>query len=228
MDPVTLLHAKYLELKTLFNEHVVEVRALQQQALREIVPDVAQQLDLNDEQVEWVEEYLKDSGAIFRMFRRHKFITTFTHEVLRESVLWRLRTIWPVIRPRTGRQHTNLSALRCLPLDSRDSQGRPIAYLRASQLVKAVTDADSEKVAENDEKEDLRVNLLVALERMRVALQHASGATNERFREEGIPVLQYVVIVDVEDLSVNNVQKCPKDISAGGYCKARQGIWVDI
>ena len=65
MDTVSALRGKYAELVASIEEHYQEVVSLQQQALREIVPDLAQQFELGDDEIEWVEEYLRDTGASF-------------------------------------------------------------------------------------------------------------------------------------------------------------------
>ena len=53
----------YDDLRKSFQDHASSVRALQRRASEEIVPDVQVHEDLDDDEIDWVEEYLKDGGV---------------------------------------------------------------------------------------------------------------------------------------------------------------------
>lgn len=61
-----ILKEKYLGLVRLYSEYEVQIRMLQQQAFEDIIPDVALQLDLNDDELEWIKDYLQDFGMHFK------------------------------------------------------------------------------------------------------------------------------------------------------------------
>ncbi|KAI5117225.1 hypothetical protein M0805_008695 [Coniferiporia weirii] len=200
MDP---LREKHAELVSLFEEHAAQARTLQRQAVQEIVPDVALELDLADEETEWTVDYLSDMGALFRLFRRQKFIASFTHEALRDAVIWRLTVLKPTvshvmcsgarITASTGslKCPPGLSAIRCLPLDCLDDLGRPIAVLRVAALDFY---ADTEQ---------LKREIILTVERMRVALQRLNEQGN--VQTEKTPVLQYIIVMDVEGVSMKSI-----------------------
>ncbi len=146
-------------------------------------------------------------------FKRQKFITSFTHESLRKSVLWRLEHLKPAILSQQGLkslQNINppplpASAIRFLDRSIRDALGRPIAILRVSQL-------DFKSGLEN-----LKRDIVLSLEWMRVVLQQINALESKGTFME--PVLQYVVAVDVKDVSITTIVRCvpfryrPNDIS---------------
>ena len=59
-----VLRAKDDDLQSLFLVHEGAVRDIQRLALQDIVPDIVDQLELDDEETEWVRMYLKDTGAL--------------------------------------------------------------------------------------------------------------------------------------------------------------------
>ncbi|KAH8116626.1 hypothetical protein DFH11DRAFT_1581912 [Phellopilus nigrolimitatus] len=204
---VNLLGEKHAELAGLFKAHAAQTRALRAQALQEIVPDVVLQMALGADEEAWVADYLRDLGSLFRMFRRQKFIASFTHEALRAAVLWRLSVLKPAVSlaMRDNTRDTDaepltrapgLGALRCLPLEHLDGFGRPLAVLRVAALDLS---ADPEL---------LRREVVLSLEQMRVALQRLNERRPEGNEGEGespVPVLQYVVVVDIEGVSTKSV-----------------------
>lgn len=140
--------------------------------------------------------------------QRQKFIASFTHETLREAVVWRLKVLKPAISaalgPSTSRrkrvtmsQSPGLSALRCLSLDYVDNLGRPLAVLRVSEL-DFTTDSEL-----------LKRNILLSLERLRVSVQRMNERkaleTAMDAPAEGVPVLQYVVVLDLENVSTKSI-----------------------
>ena len=88
-----------------------------------------------------------------------------------------------------------------------------MAFLRTSEL----TPQPKIEESSGENKQTSRVSLLIALERMRVALQRASEVRrNDVSRGAGrVPILQYSVVVDVSDLSVSNA------VSVSNVCFAR-------
>ena len=90
-----------------------------------------------------------------------------------------------------------LSALRCLPLEHVDNLGRPLAVLRVSELDFTV---DSEL---------LKGEIMLTLERLRVSLQRMNEQkeleVSVESTPESIPVLQYVVVLDLENVSTKSI-----------------------
>lgn len=138
------------------------------------------------------------------LLQRQKFITSFTHESLRKSVLWRLEHLKPVIlsqQRRKSLQNASSSpppipatAIQFLDRNIRDALGRPIAILRVSQL-------NFKSGLEN-----LKRDIVLSLEWMRVVLQQIN--TRECRGASWEPVLQYVVAVDVKDVSISTIVSC--------------------
>ncbi|KLO16059.1 hypothetical protein SCHPADRAFT_926823 [Schizopora paradoxa] len=193
--------SRYDDLRKSFQDHASSVRALQRRASEEIVPDVQVHEDLDDDEIDWVEEYLKDGATVYRIYKRQKFITSFTHESLRKSVLWRLEHLKPVLlsqQRRKSLQNASVSppsipatAIHFLDRSIRDVLGRPIAILRVSQL-------NFKSGLEN-----LKRDIVLSLEWMRIVLQQINSRESKGPSWE--PVLQYVVAVDVKDVSISTI-----------------------
>ncbi len=56
--------SRYELLRKSFQDHASNVRALQRRASDEIVPDVQVHEGLDDDEIDWVEDYLKDGGMV--------------------------------------------------------------------------------------------------------------------------------------------------------------------
>lgn len=102
--------------------------------------------------------------------QRHKFVLSFAHEALRQTVLWRLQTLKPALGTRTS------LAIHCLPPNIRDTSGRPIVVLRLADA--------------NIAMDNIKTDITVSLERMRVFLRDANPEAHP-------PVLQFTMVVDV-------------------------------
>lgn len=122
---------------------------------------------------------------------------SFTHEALRDAVLWRLSILktaisYDMVQMARNKSITSerpnmvsgLTSLRCLPFHCLDNLGRPVAVLR-------VADLDF-----NTDVDDLKREITLSLERLRVSLQRLNESTC------GAPILQYALVLDVEGVSM--------------------------
>ncbi|KAF9236354.1 CRAL-TRIO domain-containing protein [Melanogaster broomeanus] len=147
---------------------------------QDVLPHLIIELGLRDIDVAWVIEWLNDTASIFRLLRRHKFTWSFALEEIRNVLVWRLQ----VLRPLLGAAQPRL--LHCLPPPIADPLGRPMVFVKISSL--------------QGLEMSVRVALLQEVERLRVHLEYIKGPhdNNERFP------LQYVVLVDLEGVSIPN------------------------
>ena len=86
------VHDKHLDLVSKYQSHYDAVEMLQKLAKRQIVDDVASQLDLNEQGKARVLNYLSDFANLFRFYRRSRYDEQQALALLNATVLWRMRT----------------------------------------------------------------------------------------------------------------------------------------
>ncbi|KAF7964703.1 hypothetical protein HWV62_4053 [Athelia sp. TMB] len=114
--------------------------------------------------------------------RRHKFTRSFAMESIRQNLVWRIQTIHP------RAEAPPLGMLHCLPSDITDPFKRPIIVLKVSDLA-----------AENG-KEDLKDLLMPTIDRLQAHLKELN-----KYAESGSPLLQYVILLDLADVSMQSM-----------------------
>lgn len=107
-------------------------------------------------------------------------------ESIRKNLIWRLSSLRPnVIYPSS-------SILRCLPSHARDPFGRPIVIMKVSALTKGLG--------------AFRNRIMPTMERLRAHLKDINDRRiDEADSEETQPTLQYVLLLDLADLSMQSV-----------------------
>lgn len=143
-------------------------------------------------------------GISICVMQRQKLIVSFTREALRGAILWRLSVLkaiilnsnnldWSVSATTSVPSHLpGLHAFRNLPFNCLDRVGRPISILRVAEL-----DLHGEPMK-------LRRNIVLTLERLRIGLQRL----NERKSTPELPVLQNVLILDMDGVSMKSIVSC--------------------
>ncbi|KAF5380237.1 hypothetical protein D9757_008219 [Collybiopsis confluens] len=198
MDTRLLLQANCDRLLEQYELNVNVVKALQGTLIQDILPSVVDELALDAEQIDWAKQWLQDSQAIFQLLRvrafrlflnilafdltriqRENYTRSFAIESIRKNLLWRCKNLWP------PEPEPSLSRVHLLPTDVRDPFGRPILVIRA--------------VGFNDSEESYFPLLIRAMEQFRLRLNKLNDVSHP------IPVLQYVVLLDVKELSVQTL-----------------------
>ncbi|KAG6827344.1 hypothetical protein H0H92_012165 [Tricholoma furcatifolium] len=176
MSTTTLLQANCEKLLAQYNANLEAVVALQAILIRDILPSVADELELSPEATEWAKAWLEDTHTLFRICRRNNFTRSFAMESIRKNLVWRLNTLWPL-------RHSAqvLTAMHCLPLNVRDPFGRPILLIKALPM--------------NITSESAKPMIIEAFERLRCHLKDLNAASAP-------PILQYVILLDVKDFSL--------------------------
>ncbi|KAJ8461843.1 hypothetical protein ONZ51_g11278 [Trametes cubensis] len=196
------LHAQHNLLMEAYQNNIASARTIQQTLLRDILPGLVDELELDEESEARARLWLNDLESMFRLFKvsnlsrvirtvhppdsyvqRHKFTVPFTLEHARDTLLWRLAVI-PADLP----YHTP-PFIQCLPLEHRDPCGRPVIVVRLAQLFQF--------------SGDVREALVHYMERLRLNLQSMNCIDA---REDGsrTPILQYVALLDIGGISVQN------------------------
>ncbi|KAI0268843.1 CRAL-TRIO domain-containing protein [Gloeopeniophorella convolvens] len=173
-------------LRALFRAHRATVRELQHALLTQILPSVVDELGLDPAARDWAEEWLHDDLSIFRTLKRHKFTKAFALDALRGVLTWRLAHL----KTQDARAFPP-APLHLVPAPAADARGRPVLVLRLARLVALQAQRDP------------REQLLRAVEGLRLNLHNlrlTAGA-----RAEDAPVLQYVLLVDMEGASLRNL-----------------------
>ncbi|KAF7322032.1 Protein real-time [Mycena kentingensis (nom. inval.)] len=182
-----------------YTESLDAVRELQTTLLQDILPSVADELDLSegDGALEWAREWLRDTCTIFRILRRNKFTRSFALESIRKTLLWRLTHLYPPAASSASaspaQQQPQPPLVQCLPLRATDPFGRPIL------VIKVVSFNDS---GSSDAYKPL---LLRGLERLRLHLRRLNESEGGRGRGRDTPIMQYVMLLDLKNLSTQSL-----------------------
>lgn len=116
--------------------------------------------------------------------QRHKFTTSFTIQALRSSLIWRLTSLSAYLASMNRPQTTEI--IRVLPRHCLDPFGRPVIVFDLGAFLSLLSKS----------LDDAKDFILLIAENLRLYLRQL----NERDGHEG-PILQYVVIVNVEGVS---------------------------
>ncbi|TFK66503.1 CRAL/TRIO domain-containing protein [Pluteus cervinus] len=199
-----LLEANCLRLLEQYQQHIDEVRVLQDTLVRDILPSVVDELQLSPEAAEWARESLLDTSFLFRIARRNNFTRSLAMESVRRTLLWRMSCLWPSAVPAPVMPPN----LHCLPVNIRDPLGRPIIILRATSF--AGDDVDSSKLIVLQVAERLRVHLhsftlasdsgYASESEMEIAQKDYGTSASARHL-----ALQYMVILDLKNLSMQTL-----------------------
>ncbi|RPD78618.1 CRAL/TRIO domain-containing protein [Lentinus tigrinus ALCF2SS1-7] len=183
MSTKELLQEKHEELAELYKTNLASARSLQQTLENDILPGLVDELVLDGEGEQRARLWLNDTQSVFRLLRRHKFTIPFALENAGDLLLWRLAVI-PDEIPRPAAPF-----LQCLPLTACDPFDRPLVVVKLSRLFEA--------------SEDVRPTLINYMELLRLNLERVNK--EEGAKEKDSPVLQYIALMDIGGISVQNV-----------------------
>lgn len=183
MDMSASLQANNEQLYALWSENSGLVVSLQMTLLDQILPNVVDELEIDPEDVKGAREWLQDVGSVFRMLKRHKFTSAFALETMRTTILWRLTNI-----PRQPPTSRPSDLIYCLAPPTSDTFGRPVLILRLASL--------------NDSSDSTKGYLIYVIETLR---GHLQDINSEMRTGEKRLILQYTLIVDMQDVSMRNI-----------------------
>ncbi|KIK69267.1 hypothetical protein GYMLUDRAFT_642466 [Collybiopsis luxurians FD-317 M1] len=196
-----LLQANCDKLLDQYQLNINAVKDLQYTLIQDVLPSVADELALNSVQIVWAKHWLRDTQTIFQLLRRDNFTRSFAIQSIRKNLLWRFKNLWP---PDPDTLPSPLSRVYFLPTDVRDPFGRPILVIRAAPLAGGSTDHSS-----SSEDTNYFSLLIHAMEHFRLRLNelncNGAAASNQMNQIQTPPVLQYVVLLDVKELSVQTL-----------------------
>ncbi|KAI0759869.1 CRAL-TRIO domain-containing protein [Trametes elegans] len=224
-DVLETLREQHALLAAAYAENLAAAQALQHTLTEDILPGLVDELGLDEAERARARRWLSDLQSVFRLLRRHKFTTAFALEHARDTLLWRLAVV-PGEVPRCPSP-----LVRCLPLASRDPCGRPVIVVRLARVFAFPG--------------DVREALIHYMELLRLTLEDlnrnsAAGQPGTGGRAAPGPVLQYVALLDVGDISVRDntdlitwyvcelVPRFPGMLAAVfilNYSWAHSGVW---
>ncbi|KAJ7282756.1 CRAL-TRIO domain-containing protein [Mycena rebaudengoi] len=175
-----LLQANYEKLLQQYTENLEAVLALQGTLIEDILPSVTDELELDAGSIQWAKEWLNDTCSLFQILRRNKFTRSFAMESIRKTLVWRFKNLGP------GPQ-LHMPIVPCLPPPARDPFGRPILVIKV--------------VSFNDSSDAYKPLILRGLESLRLHLKRL----NEISRQTPVPTLQYVILLDLKNLSTQSL-----------------------
>lgn len=163
-----------------YKANLADVCALQSTLNDEILSHVVQELALSDADHTWAKEWTSDTATIFRFLRHHRFIRSFALEAMHTTLIWRLNALRLLV--------LSSALLHCLPPPICDPLGRPLVFLRLSELLTC--------------EETMMDGLLISLDRLRIHLRSLNTLTDELANRE--ITLQCVFVIDLEGLSIQS------------------------
>ncbi|KNZ82196.1 hypothetical protein J132_06268 [Termitomyces sp. J132] len=180
MSATDLLQANCERLLAQYNSNIQAIAALQTILIRDILPSVADELELSPEATEWAKEWLEDRQTrhLYHSAQRNNFTISFAMESVRKNLVWRLKNLWPLIHLAP----TPLSMIHCLPKSARDPFGRPIL------LVKAIPLKTTSK--------NVKSNVIELFEGLRCHLKDINADSTT------LPIFQYMIILDIKETSL--------------------------
>ncbi|KAE9389884.1 CRAL/TRIO domain-containing protein [Gymnopus androsaceus JB14] len=178
MDTHLLLQQNCDRLLAQYEANMKAVIGLQSTLIEDVLPSVADELALDSEQINWAKRWLEDTQTIFQLLRRDNFTRSFAIQSIRKNLHWRLKKLWP------PEPDIPLARVHFLPLNVRDPLGRPIIVIQALGF--------------EDASETYRSLLIHTMEQFRLRLKALNDASD-------LVVLQYIVIFDVKELSVQTL-----------------------
>ncbi|KAF9482205.1 CRAL/TRIO domain-containing protein [Pholiota conissans] len=164
-----------------YHSNLEDTYSLQDTLIQEILPTVADELELTSDCQEWAKEWLSDTPSIFRISRRNKFTRSFSLEAIQKILIWRLSNIWPLEPP------SLIPNLRCLPTDIRDRFGRAILVIETTPVDESI---DSQKRS-----------IIQAFEQLRLHLRKLYDNSEDHRN----PPLQYVALLDLKQISLQSM-----------------------
>ncbi|KAH9920156.1 CRAL-TRIO domain-containing protein [Fomitopsis serialis] len=167
------------KLDELYRKELNTVLDLHDLLLDHVIPDMVAELGVDERGRQNFVDWAADIPSIFRVLKRHKFVASLALEDIRRIMLGRLS---PISRPRTD----VAQFLRCLPLSSVDSFGRPIIVIRPKGLQLSSPELPS--------------ILNTSMESLRVRLHQLNSKCDVREP----PVLQYIALLDMEGVSITS------------------------
>ncbi|KAK7005963.1 hypothetical protein R3P38DRAFT_3326409 [Favolaschia claudopus] len=197
---------KYNLINSQYSQNLEAVRELQGTLLDDILPSVTDELELDEEAIQWAEEWLADTCSLFRILRRNKFTRSFAMESIRKTLVWRLTNLWP------PDPHLHLPFVQCLPSAATDPFGRPILVIKV--------------VSFDDSSDAFKPLIIRGLECLRLHLQRL----NDESRQIGTgaaPTLQYNIDLVTWTLR-DAIPKFPGLLAAAfmiNYSWTHAGIW---
>ncbi|KAG8869941.1 hypothetical protein FRB97_000600 [Tulasnella sp. 331] len=191
-----------------FTERLPELREIHDRAIAEILPRVLKEartredaIEMDDEVAEWLEDWLNDLGALFRVAKKQDFHVQNTLEAIHRTLDWRLRNLSHLPPPRP------CPFLRFLPHPLMSARGddetistQPILFLSLQKLTQYANDSTlsgAEKV------EELRNMTLSVYELSRMFLRDLEGLLQARQDPaaeddpERVRIVQFILMVDV-------------------------------
>ncbi|KAJ3982772.1 CRAL-TRIO domain-containing protein [Lentinula detonsa] len=180
MDTRLLLQANCDTLLKQYEANMKVVQELQSTLIEDVLPSIENELALDADQIFWAKQWLQDTQTIFQLLRRENFTRSFAIESIRKNLLWRFQKLWSL------EPEIHLSRVHFLPSDVRDPLGRPIIVIKATSF--------------KDTSDTYNPLLIRAMEQFRLRLKTMNDVSDQRF-----PVLQYIVLLDVGNLSVQSL-----------------------
>ncbi|KZT10911.1 CRAL/TRIO domain-containing protein [Laetiporus sulphureus 93-53] len=177
-------------LDELYRDNVHLVFSLQKTLLRDVLPDLAEELSLEAEEAQKLDEWLRDVASLFRILKRHRFVISFALEDARKILVWRALSFSPVI-------DSIPPFLRCFPSTCHDPFGRPVLFTKLAAM------ADISHTSKHA--------LLQGMELLRIHMAQLN-TDDQRMDTDTLPIFQYVLLLDIGNISVQNLYQKQVDL----------------
>ncbi|CAG8586232.1 2426_t:CDS:2 [Paraglomus occultum] len=187
---MNILHEKYKRLNTLYKQYEASIDDLQD-ALVEQLPQLKEEYDLEFVQVERLRNYMEDRGTLFRFFRRSSYDLDLALSYLLENIRWRIANNIDALS--LSDIHPQYLESGLFYFSCTDIWNRPCAIFNLRMYNR---DPESPTI------EDMKKYIIFNCE---VARRHMWDLCKEALREGKEPILQYGVLVDLNEATFSNL-----------------------
>ncbi|GAA5964478.1 hypothetical protein JCM3765_006295 [Sporobolomyces pararoseus] len=191
MATIESLRKRKDDIVSQFNDNAETVKSIQKIALEELIPDLQEELDLDEGAVSAATKFVQDRVTVFRFCRRARFSQNQALKLLHATLSWRtsssIRTLTPAAIP---------SVYLSNPLfffhpELIDRFGRPCAVLNLKHVQRT---------------EDGKLDALKDLSKLGWEIGRRWLSDLSRSRKGQEPTLQMVVIVDLDQAGMSNLE----------------------
>ncbi|KAG8967219.1 hypothetical protein FRC03_010463 [Tulasnella sp. 419] len=216
-----LSQVRQKETSKVFNKRHPELRRIQDTVTNEIIPDVVREIKksegvgIDERLVKWLEEWVSDTGQIFRIYKKNDFDVVPTITAIRQTLLWRIRNLVDLqdSAPSTFIRFLHHPLLDYPSTTEEVISTQPILYIGLGQLTTFAKDGTKTASEKVEEVKNILLNTYEAGRmymkdldnRLQSADRMLSGtiddsALGDNLEEEAsrMRIVQFVIMVDVQ------------------------------
>ncbi|GAA5879251.1 hypothetical protein JCM16303_003135 [Sporobolomyces ruberrimus] len=191
MATIESLRKRKDDIVSQFHENADFVHSVQKIAIEELVPDLKDELELDESGVAAATKFLQDRVTVFRFCRRARFSTNAALKLLHATLAWRISSSLRTLTPASVPSVYLSNPLFFFHPELIDRFGRPCAVLNLRYVQRT---------------EDGKLDALKDLSKLGWEIGRKWLSDLSRSRKGQEPTLQMVVIVDLDQAGMSNLE----------------------